>query len=96
MNNNMSIKNTSINPCEILFLYDNLNNLIGNCLDTPNAFAYACILNDNVYKGVANYTYCEDNIRYANDSDIIDRINAFKKFPMVLPRMKFQINFVDI
>lgn len=95
MKKNISLKNISINPCEILFLYDKDNNNIGNCLDTPNAFAYACLLNDNVVKGIAKYTYFEDNVRLANDPDIIDRINTFKKVPVDLPKIKFQINFID-
>lgn len=95
MKKNTSLKNISINPCEILYLYDKDNNNIGNCLDTPNAFAYACLLNDKVVKGIAKYPYWEDNIRLANDQDIIDRINTFKKSPVDFPKSKFQINFID-
>lgn len=85
---------TSINPCEILFLYDKNNNNIGSCLDTPNAFAYACFLNDNVVKGVANYHLFGQSTRLAHDKDIIDRIISFKKSNMDNPIKKFFINFI--
>lgn len=75
----MNKKIGSINPCNCLGLYNNLNQHIGECLDTPNAFAFACAINPNVFKGVAHYQFFGNTYRYANEDDIIDRINYYKK-----------------
>ena len=45
----------SVNPCALLYLYNKDNEEIGTCLDTPNNFAVACMLNDNVQYGKAYY-----------------------------------------
>ena len=63
-----------VNPCGICFLYDKKNNLVGECLDTPNNFAAACKIDSRIHKGVTHYQYFGDNERFANDEDIQSRI----------------------
>ena len=83
----------SINPCNTLFLYDIDNKCIGTCLDTPNAFAYACSLRNNIVKGIAIYAHFEDNFRMCNDVDIIERINYYKKHKLDNPYETFHLQF---
>lgn len=70
----------SVNPCNILHLYNKNNEIIGHCLDTPNNFAIAIILNPNsdIVKGIAHYAICKNhNIYNINDNDIKERINTY-------------------
>ena len=70
---------SNVNPCNVLSLYSADNKCLGYCLDTPNAFAYACFVNDKIKKGVAKYPLFDDTIRYADNEDIKGRISMFKK-----------------
>ena len=79
--NNMSKKITklgSVNPCVLLFLYDKDNKEIGTCLDTPNNFAVACMLNDNVQYGKAYYQFFGETIKQRKDKDTLEEINRHK------------------
>ena len=67
----------SINACNLLTLFDKDNKVIGNCLDTPNAFAKCCANNKHIVKGVAHYQLFGDTIRLRDDSDIQDRIKMY-------------------
>ena len=69
----------SVNPCNMLFLYDKNNKEIGTCLDTPNNFAVACMLNDNVQYGKAYYQSFGETIKQRKDKDILDRISVYQK-----------------
>lgn len=73
------IKLGSVNPCNMMTLYDVNNNYIGECLDTPNNFAVACLINDKVEYGKAWYQYFGEVIRSRHYEDISDRINIYKK-----------------
>ena len=68
----------SINACGKLALYDANNNIVGYCLDTPNAFAKKCVENPNIVKGVAHYQYFAPEIRLRDDEDNIDRMRMYK------------------
>lgn len=86
----------SVNPCNILYLFNFQNKCIGYCLDTPNAFACACSINNSIMKGVANYSYFDYNIRLSNDVDIIDRQKMYKNLStddLNNKKIMFQINF---
>ena len=100
--NNMSKKMTklgSVNPCNMLFLYDKNNN---TCLDTPNNFAVACMLNDNVQYGKAYYQFFGETIKQRKDKDISDRISVYQKLVSLenkdtleeINRHKLTINFL--
>lgn len=70
----------SVNACETMALFDKDNNIIGRCFDTPNAFAYACVLSDKVIKGKAYYKYFGDDeatIRERNSEDNKERMRMF-------------------
>lgn len=69
----------SINPCNTLFLYDKDKKLLGECLDTPNSFAVACCINNNITYGKAYYQFFNDDIRKRNDKDNIERIIMFNE-----------------
>lgn len=71
----MKNKLGSINPCEKLLLYDKNKKLLGECLNTPNSFAVACYINNNIAYGRAYYQFFDDNIRKRNDKDNIERID---------------------
>ena len=86
----------SVNPCNILYLYNLKDECIGYCLDTPNAFACACAINNSIIKGVANYAYFNDEIKLSNDVDIMSRKSMFTKLSKndLLEKMKlFNIKF---
>lgn len=87
----------SISPCNMCALYNDQNKIIGQCLDTPNAFAYACILNNNVVKGVAHYQYFGEELRFVNCDDIQNRIKVFANqiFDTDEIKQKFFIKFYD-
>lgn len=68
----------SVNPCVLLFLYDKDNKEIGTCLDTPNNFAVACMLNDNVQYGKAYYQFFGETIKQRKDKDTLEEINRHK------------------
>lgn len=87
----------SVNPCNMCSLYNNLNERIGQCIDTPNAFAYACIINPNVFKSIAQYQFFGTEYRYVNEDDIKDRINIFAKqnFDVNEIKQKFFIKFYE-
>lgn len=98
---NMSKKTTklgSVKPCSLLSLYSKENKYIGTCLDTPNNFAVACMLNENIDYGKAYYLHFEDVIRKKNDTDILERISTYKKLEKKLQdeinTHKQTINFV--
>lgn len=77
----MNIKKIgSVNPCNLLVLTDNQDKQIGTCLDTPNNFAVACMLNDKVCKGKAHYQLFKTECKYRNDDDIQERIKSYEKF----------------
>lgn len=70
----------SVNPCNIMYLYNKHNEIIGHCLDTPNNFAMAVIINpdSDIVKGVAHYIgYKTPNTYHINDDDIKERINTY-------------------
>lgn len=87
----------SINPCNMCALYNDQNKIIGQCIDTPNAFAYACVLNNNIVKGVARYQFFGDECRYKNNNDIMERINIFAKQNLNINeiKQKFFIDFYE-
>ena len=77
----MNIKKIgSVNPCNLLVLMDKYDRQIGTCLDTPNSFAVACIMNDKVCKGKADYQLFKTEYRYKDDKDIKERIKSYEKF----------------
>ena len=92
----------SVNPCALLFLYDKNNKEIGTCLDTPNNFAVACMLNDNVQYGKAYYQFFGETIKQRKDKDILDRISVYQKLVSLedkgtleeINRHKLNINFL--
>lgn len=57
----------SVNPCNMLSLCDKNGRIIGECFDTPNAFACACYLNDNVEYGKVHYEFFGLSMRYKQD-----------------------------
>lgn len=69
----------SVNPCNVLMLFDAKGNEIGKCLDTPNAFAIACYLYDDISFGTAYYQYFGRTQRNRNDSDTAERIEMFRQ-----------------
>lgn len=77
----MNIKKIgSVNPCNLLVLMDKYDRRIGTCLDTPNSFAVACMINGKVHKGKADYQLFKTEYRYKDDNDIQERIKAYEKF----------------
>lgn len=86
----------SINPCNILYLYDDKEKCIGECLDTPNSFAMACLLypNKHITIGKTFYLYFGEETRSINDKDIKERIKSLNKFKKNFPDMFFNdINY---
>ena len=70
----------SVNPCALLYLYNKDNEEIGTCLDTPNNFAVACMLNDNVQYGKAYYQFFGETIKLVSleDKGTLEEINRHK------------------
>lgn len=103
--NSMSKKMTklgSVNPCALLYLYNKDNEEIGTCLDTPNNFAVACMLNNNVQYGKAYYQFFGETIKQRKDKDISGRISIYQKLVNLedkdtleeINRHKLNINFL--
>lgn len=57
----------SVNPCNMLSLCNKNGRIIGECFDTPNAFACACYLNDKVEYGKVYYEFFGLSMRYRQD-----------------------------
>lgn len=89
----------SVNPCNLMFLYDKNDNQLGTCLDTPNNFAIACILNKNVHYGVAYYPLFGTNKKYRSGvSEIIKSYETlrtkYKHINDEIEKHKEHINFL--
>lgn len=77
MSKKVTLKLGSVNPCNVLSLCDGKGKVIGECFDTPNAFACACYLNDKVEYGKAYYEFFGLSMRYK--SEYKEQISLYKK-----------------
>ena len=73
---NITRKLGSVNPCGMTMLYDKENNLIGSCMDTPNNFAVACLINAKVAYGKTYYPCFGEDIR--TRESVQDRIDMYQ------------------
>lgn len=69
-----SVKIGNVNAEMPMALYNKRGKLIGWCADTPNAFACACQLRADVYKGIANYPYFGETARERDGEDNTNRM----------------------
>lgn len=67
----------SVNPCNMMALYDKKNIIIGSCMDTPNNFAVACLINPNVTYGKTYYQRFGEEIR--TRESVQDRIDMYQQ-----------------
>lgn len=69
----------SVNPCSVLYLYNENGKCIGECLDTPNCFAVACLVNPLVMSGKAFYEHFNETLKEREDKDIQERMDTYQK-----------------
>lgn len=74
-------------------LFDAQGRMIGKCLDTPNNFAAACVLCEDIAYGKVHYEFFGTTVRYADDPDIIDRMVFLANDDTALEYHKRKIKF---
>lgn len=88
----------SVNPCNMMFLFDKNGKEIGTCMDTPNSFAVACVMNSRVAYGKAHYQFFGTTVRKRDEKDNLDRVatyrnRRFESTKEEYDRLKQYVNF---